>query len=468
MGPGARSAARRCLLVAGSGHPPGSRRHIGLVPARGSCPFELGLPRAPPRDRNGRNRRRRPGARAERSGTRHLARPLGGAGRRRHRRRSALREYSGPWRSGSGPVHSCAWRSGRPRAFRLRRTSAAPWRRSASRSPSSRPRRGSTAVRWSTWGSDAGGDQLKVRCSAATRRTRSDSPAAGARWPTGILRGAWRTDAWSRSSTRRWRRSWPRRPGVRVPEVVTAALGPDGDAFVVTRQPKIEPLESSGPDEVSDETLEAVWEQAAQAARRRHFSRAPQREQRPSARRGPDVGRLVRCNTGRTAIRARHRCRRAPCCVHCPGRARTRTAQGHRCRLGRCHRAACCPYLQRAALTPHLRDLARSHEVDLKELRAAAADATGQEVPELAPLRRVRPKDLLMTAALAFAAYLLISQLADIGFRTIIDQLAEADPAWLIVALLLARPRLSVTAYRCEGPWRSRSRFSPVSCCSPQ
>ena len=56
------------------------------------------------------------------------------------------------------------------------------------------------------------------------------------------------------------------------------------------------------------------------------------------------------------------------------------------------------PYLQRAALTPHLRDLARSHEVDLKELRKAAADASGEELPDDRPLRRVRPKDVLMTA----------------------------------------------------------------------
>ena len=57
------------------------------------------------------------------------------------------------------------------------------------------------------------------------------------------------------------------------------------------------------------------------------------------------------------------------------------------------------PYLQRAALTPHLRDLARSHEIGLKDLRAAAAAATGEEAPELVPLRRVRPKNLLLTAA---------------------------------------------------------------------
>ena len=69
------------------------------------------------------------------------------------------------------------------------------------------------------------------------------------------------------------------------------------------------------------------------------------------------------------------------------------------------------PYLQRAALTPHLRDLARTHEVDLKELRAAAAAATGTAEPEIAPLRRVRPKDVLTMAALIVAAYILITRL---------------------------------------------------------
>jgi uncharacterized membrane protein YbhN (UPF0104 family) len=97
------------------------------------------------------------------------------------------------------------------------------------------------------------------------------------------------------------------------------------------------------------------------------------------------------------------------------------------------------PYLQRAALTPHLRDLARSHEVGIKELRTAAAAATGQKVPEPAPLRRIRPKDLLLTAALVFGAYLLISKLAAIGFGTIAHEVGKAEPAWVIVALVLAQ-----------------------------
>ena len=39
--------------------------------------------------------------------------------------------------------------------------------------------------------------------------------------------------------------------GVRVPEVVTAALGPDGDAVVATHEPDIEPLERSSSENVS-------------------------------------------------------------------------------------------------------------------------------------------------------------------------------------------------------------------------
>src|SRR5262249_60724988 len=57
------------------------------------------------------------------------------------------------------------------------------------------------------------------------------------------------------------------------------------------------------------------------------------------------------------------------------------------------------PYLQPAALTPHLRDLARSHEVGLKDLRQAAAAACGQKAPDLVQLRRVRPNDIAVTAA---------------------------------------------------------------------
>src|SRR5262249_52654276 len=109
------------------------------------------------------------------------------------------------------------------------------------------------------------------------------------------------------------------------------------------------------------------------------------------------------------------------------------------------------PYLQRAALTPHLRDLARQHELDLKDLRAKAAAATGQEAPDVAPLRRIRPKDLLLTVALIFGAYLLISQLAALGCGTIAHALGKADVAWVIVGLILAQTTFVASGVSVRG-----------------
>jgi glycosyltransferase 2 family protein len=49
--------------------------------------------------------------------------------------------------------------------------------------------------------------------------------------------------------------------GVRVPAVVVAALGPDGDALIVTRQPHLAPLETYRDDQMSDELLAELCNQ---------------------------------------------------------------------------------------------------------------------------------------------------------------------------------------------------------------
>jgi glycosyltransferase 2 family protein len=226
--------------------------------------------------------------------------------------------------------------------------------------------------------------------------------------------------------------------GVRVPRVLTAALGPDGDALVVTEQPDIEPLESLPPEQVSDETLENLWEQVArlQSARISHG--------RLNASNvlvlddGPMLIDLSAATLGapQTALDIDLAELLVACTVLVgPERALGKAVDaGWGDAIGRV-----LPYLQRAALTPHLRDLARSHEVGLKDLRAAAAAAAGQEAPDLVPMWRVRPKDILLMAALIFGAYLLISKLAAIGFGTIVDELGDANLAWVVVALILAQ-----------------------------
>ena len=215
--------------------------------------------------------------------------------------------------------------------------------------------------------------------------------------------------------------------GVRVPGVVTAGLGPDGDALLVTLQPDLAPLEDASPEQVSDELLVELCRQvgilhdAGISHGRLNLSNVLVVDGEPlvvdlsAASLGApqstldiDVAELL-----------------VSCCVLVgPERAlRTAVDAGWSDSIARA-----LPYLQRAALTPHLRDLARTHEVGLKELRAAAAAATGTAEPEIAPLRRVRPKDVLTMAALIVAAYVLITRLAAIGFDTIGRELKACRP----------------------------------------
>jgi tRNA A-37 threonylcarbamoyl transferase component Bud32 len=255
--------------------------------------------------------------------------------------------------------------------------------------------------------------------------------------------------------------------GVRAPEVVTVGLSQDGDAMIVTRQPPEEPLELSAPDQVDDGTLRDLCQQVS----RLHAA-------------GISHGRLNASNVlvlddGPMLVDFSAATLGAPqssldldvaellvaCCVLVgPERAlREALAAGWRDAVARA-----LPYLQRAALTPHLRDLAHSHEVGLKDLRETAAAATGAPKPEMASLRRARPRDVLLMALVLFAAYLLVSQLAAIGFGTIADELGNADPGWVIVALILAQCTFIGSGSPSGGRWLPPSRFFPASSSSRQ
>ena len=193
--------------------------------------------------------------------------------------------------------------------------------------------------------------------------------------------------------------------GVRVPEVVIAALGPDGDALVVTRQPASSRSRASSADQVSDATLEELCQQVARLHEAGISHGRLNLEQRPRGRRRTDAGRPGGRDARRAAVRARRRRCRGPRRVHRARRPRARARGAVDAGWGDAV-ARVLPYLQRAALTPHLRDLARSHEVGLEDLRAAAAKATGQDVPAIVPMRRIRAKDFFVTAMVALAAYL--------------------------------------------------------------
>ena len=254
--------------------------------------------------------------------------------------------------------------------------------------------------------------------------------------------------------------------GVRVPEVVTVGLGPEATRSLVTRQPDVEPLELSSADQVTDETLEELWRQVARlhAAGISHgrlnlsnvlvgddgpvlVDLAAATLGAPQSALDIDVAELlVACTVLVGPERALRKAVDAGCGEPSP---------------------ASCPYLQRAALTPHLRDLARTHEVGLKELRAAVAAATGRRCRRSRRCAGSRARDVVLMAAVVFAAYLLISQLAEIGFGTIADELRETEPAWVVVALLLAQTHVRRRRpSRFAARWRRRSRCCPASCSS--
>ena len=102
------------------------------------------------------------------------------------------------------------------------------------------------------------------------------------------------------------------------------------------------------------------------------------------------------------------------------------------------------PYLQNASLTTALRREVKRTKFDIDALAKSVAEDLGVDVPELVQIRRVTWGRVATTALLAFAGYLLLSQLADIGFSTIVDSIQQAEWPLLLVALFLGQtPRVA-------------------------
>lgn len=120
------------------------------------------------------------------------------------------------------------------------------------------------------------------------------------------------------------------------------------------------------------------------------------------------------------------------------------------------------PFLQPAVLDRETRLVVRELDWDLDDLRRLGADVTGIEPPELERIRRVSLRSILVVALIAFLAYTLISALAGIGLQDIVDELKQADPAWLIAALLLT-PFVQIwQAFSTMGAAAHDVRFGPV------
>jgi tRNA A-37 threonylcarbamoyl transferase component Bud32 len=227
------------------------------------------------------------------------------------------------------------------------------------------------------------------------------------------------------------------RAGVRVPEVVIAALGRGGNAGLVMRQTDAEPMELAGATQIGDETLVELWRQV----RTMHAAGISHGRLNASQVILDDVGQPVIAGFAAATLGAPQPARDidvaellvSTTVLVGPDRALNAAVNG----AGVTAVRGSLPYLQRAAMTPHTRERARSHEVALESLRTAAAAAAGTDPVEIAPMTRIRPRNLLITAAVLFSGYVLIAQLADIGFATVADNLRHAQLAWVVVALVI-------------------------------
>jgi uncharacterized membrane protein YbhN (UPF0104 family) len=97
------------------------------------------------------------------------------------------------------------------------------------------------------------------------------------------------------------------------------------------------------------------------------------------------------------------------------------------------------PLLQMAALSNGLQRDVRQAGVKMNRLRSDTAAALGVKAPDTAQLQRVSWGSVAMVALTLFAAYSLITSLAEIGFDTIVDQLSNASWGWVALAFVLAQ-----------------------------
>jgi uncharacterized protein (TIRG00374 family) len=238
------------------------------------------------------------------------------------------------------------------------------------------------------------------------------------------------------------------RVGVRAPNPRAAGVVDSGDSLLVTMQPEAPAAEDA--DALTDEFLADLWRQASalRVARLAHgglnLSNVLVTDE------GPMIVRFQRGQVGAAPLALNIDLAEllvASSVAVGPDRA-VASALGV---VGTDAVAETLPYLQRAALTPHLRDLARGHELKLEELRRRAAAATGVDLPEIEPLRRVRFRDVVTMALVLVAAYVIITQLAQIGFGTIYDQLRQAEWAWVLLGVLLAQLTFVTDAVALQG-----------------
>jgi glycosyltransferase 2 family protein len=123
--------------------------------------------------------------------------------------------------------------------------------------------------------------------------------------------------------------------------------------------------------------------------------------------------------------------------------------------------AAAVPLLQPLALSASTRRAIKGQDGLLKNTRAAAIAACGDDADhDLVRLQRVRPRTLLAIAALAGAFYFLLPQIAQVGSSW--HALQHANWAWLPVIIALSALTYVASAVALIGSVPGRVPFGPA------
>jgi uncharacterized membrane protein YbhN (UPF0104 family)/tRNA A-37 threonylcarbamoyl transferase component Bud32 len=256
------------------------------------------------------------------------------------------------------------------------------------------------------------------------------------------------------------------RAGVAVPSIVTAGSAGRGDALVVVRplgEPLAELLESSDGDDVDDDAVRSLWNNA-------------QRLHEAGITHGRiDLDRVVVTPDGALRLGDLSSASVAGelddmrkdlaqvLALSMIVLGEDRAVSIARAETGDEDLVAILPYVQDAAIPPLARDALDDRDIDLDDTRKRLGEILGAGEQDLIKLRRVTWGSLLNLALLAFAAFAVFSLLGDVDLQDFVDELSDADWWWLGFALVLAQIPRFPAAVSTLGSTHARLPLGPLT-----
>ena len=200
---------------------------------------------------------------------------------------------------------------------------------------------------------------------------------------------------------------------VRVPGVVTVGMAGPGTALLVTQDPEATALVDLDPADVTDDVLDAAWQQVG----RLHETRIAHGALTADVVQRSDNGDLwITSFVVASSAAPDDRIHRdqteflvSTALIVEPERA---IAAAHRA-LGNDGLNAILPLIQPTALVPVTRHRLKGRKGFLKDLLKQAVAVTGGEEPQLEQLRRISPATLFMALGSIIAVYALMVQIGD-------------------------------------------------------